>query len=95
MESRRNRARNALMTPGSQYGSIRREKGVGMERDWFLAATWLSLGLATPFADALTVFAERHVKRFPVVDTEGRLVGIVGRMELLLGFLAASQRSGT
>jgi CBS domain-containing protein len=49
----------------------------------------------TPFADALTVSAEKHVKRFPVVDAEGRLVGIVGRMELLRGFLAASERSGT
>jgi CBS domain-containing protein len=27
----------------------------------------------TPFADALTVSAEKHVKRFPVVDAEGRL----------------------
>ncbi len=53
------------------------------------------VGEDTPFADALTVSAEKHVKRFPVVDAEGRLVGIVGRMELLRGFLAASERSGT
>ena len=49
----------------------------------------------TPFADALTVSAEKHVKRFPVVDAEGKLVGIVGRMELLRGFLAASERPVT
>ena len=49
----------------------------------------------TPFADALTVSVEKHVKRFPVVDGEGRLVGIVGRMELLRGFLAAAERSGS
>lgn len=41
----------------------------------------------TPFADALALSAERHVKRFPVVDAHGRLVGIVGRRELLAGFL--------
>lgn len=41
----------------------------------------------TPFADALAISAERHVKRFPVVDATGRLVGIVGRMALLAGFL--------
>jgi CBS domain-containing protein len=45
----------------------------------------------TPFADALAVSAERHVKRFPVVDAAGRLVGIVGRRELLAGFLRAAQ----
>jgi CBS-domain-containing membrane protein len=48
----------------------------------------------TPFADALTVSAEKHVKRFPVVDAQGRLVGMVGRMELLAGFLRASGRAG-
>jgi CBS domain-containing protein len=48
----------------------------------------------TPFADVLALSAERHVKRFPVVDAEGRLVGIVGRMELLRGFLAATERRG-
>jgi CBS-domain-containing membrane protein len=48
----------------------------------------------TPFADALTISAEKHVKRFPVVDDAGGLVGIVGRMELLRGFLAATETSG-
>lgn len=43
----------------------------------------------TPFADALALSAERHVKRFPVVGSGGRLVGIVGRRELLAGFLRA------
>ncbi len=48
----------------------------------------------TPFADALAISAEKHVKRFPVLDAEGRIVGIVGRMELLRGFLAATEHSG-
>ncbi len=47
----------------------------------------------TPFADALAVSAERHVKRFPVVDRDGRLVGIVGRMELLGGFLRSADEA--
>jgi CBS domain-containing protein len=32
---------------------------------------------------ALALSAEKHIKRFPVVDPEGKLVGIVGREELL------------
>jgi CBS domain-containing protein len=32
---------------------------------------------------ALAMAAEKHIKRFPVVDEEGKLVGIVGRGELL------------
>lgn len=32
---------------------------------------------------ALALSAEKHIKRFPVVDAEGKLVGIVGREELL------------
>jgi CBS domain-containing protein len=49
----------------------------------------------TPFANALAVSAERHVKRFPVVDREGRVVGIVGRMELLRGFLRGADETGS
>jgi len=52
------------------------------------------VGENTPFADVLALSADKHLKRFPVVDAEGRLVGIVGRMELLRGFLAAADRSG-
>jgi CBS domain-containing protein len=32
---------------------------------------------------ALALSAEKHIKRFPVIDAEGKLVGIVGREELL------------
>ena len=48
----------------------------------------------TAFRDALAVSAERHIKRFPVVDHDGRLVGIVGRMELLAGFLRSAEAGG-
>jgi CBS domain-containing protein len=52
-----------------------------------MTAPAISVREDTPFADAIAVSAERHVKRFPVVDREGKLAGIVGRMELLGGFL--------
>jgi CBS domain-containing protein len=34
-------------------------------------------------ATAVALSAEKHIKRFPVVNTAGKLVGIVGREELL------------
>ncbi len=43
-----------------------------------------------PVASALALSAERRVKRLPVVDAEGRLVGIVGRTELMRALLGAS-----
>ncbi|HZO81719.1 MAG TPA: CBS domain-containing protein [Candidatus Binataceae bacterium] len=47
-------------------------------------------------ASALALSAERGVKRIPVVDADGRLVGIIGRTELmraLLGTDGASDES--
>src|SRR5579875_1940711 len=40
-----------------------------------------------PVIDALTLTVTRHVKRMPVVDTDGRLVGIVSRPALLAASL--------
>ena len=42
-----------------------------------------------PVASALVLSAERHVKRLPVVDATGVLVGIVGRTELMRALLDA------
>lgn len=47
----------------------------------------VTVGESTPFAEALAVSAERRIKRFPVVDGAGHLIGMVGRMELLSGFV--------
>lgn len=58
----------------------------------------VTLSEEMPVASALALSAERRVKRLPVVDTEGRLVGIVGRTEMmraLLGGSAAPGSSGT
>lgn len=43
----------------------------------------VTLAADSPLSQALALSAEKHLKRFPVVDAEGRLVGIVGRHELL------------
>jgi CBS domain-containing protein len=44
---------------------------------------------------ALALSAEKHIKRFPVVDAAGRLVGIVGRSELLAALVGEVPRRGT
>ncbi len=48
---------------------------------------------------ALAVAAERHIKRFPVVDAQGKLAGIVGRGELLSALVSdlptADRSNGT
>jgi CBS domain-containing protein len=41
-----------------------------------------------PVASALALSAEKRVKRLPVVDAEGELVGIVGRTEMMRALLA-------
>jgi CBS-domain-containing membrane protein len=40
-----------------------------------------------PVASALALSAEKRVKRLPVVDAEGELIGIVGRTEMLRALL--------
>ncbi|MGH7987519.1 MAG: DUF190 domain-containing protein [Candidatus Binataceae bacterium] len=41
-----------------------------------------------PVASALALSAERRVKRLPVVDGDGELIGIVGRTEMMRALLA-------
>jgi CBS-domain-containing membrane protein len=41
-----------------------------------------------PVASALALSAERRVKRLPVVDEQGVLLGIVGRTEMMRALLA-------
>ena len=45
-----------------------------------------------PVASALALSAERRVKRLPVVNAQGELVGIVGRTEMMRALLARSER---
>jgi CBS domain-containing protein len=43
----------------------------------------------TPITAAVELMIERRIKRLPVVDAQGRLVGMVGRAALLGALLAA------
>ena len=44
-----------------------------------------------PVASALALSAEKRVKRLPVVDADGELVGIVGRTEMMRALLARNE----
>src|SRR4029077_2840530 len=57
----------------------------------------ITLQAGESIGTALALAAERHVKRFPVLDEAGKLLGIVGRGELfsaLVSDAAASQTEG-
>jgi CBS domain-containing protein len=44
-----------------------------------------------PVASALALSAEKRVKRLPVVDADGELVGIVGRTEMMRALLVRDE----
>ena len=50
----------------------------------------ITIRTSTPLREALGLMLEHQVKRLPVVDAEGRLVGLLGRASLLYGFLGSS-----
>jgi CBS domain-containing protein len=50
----------------------------------------VTLAADSPIGTALALSAEKHIKRFPVVDAAGKLVGIVGRSELLSALVEES-----
>jgi CBS domain-containing protein len=50
----------------------------------------ITVTLATPLVQALSLTLQHRIKRLPVVDEEGRLVGLLGRASLLRGLLAAA-----
>lgn len=45
----------------------------------------------TPLAEATRLIATKRVRRLPVVDSDGRLVGIVSRSDLLAPFLRSDE----
>lgn len=50
----------------------------------------LTISARTPLARAAQLMAERQFKRLPVVDDEGKLVGIVARLDVLRAVLHAA-----
>ncbi len=54
-----------------------------------MTAPALTVRPETPLADALQLMLAHQIKRLPVVDAEGRLLGLLGRASLLRGLLQA------
>jgi CBS domain-containing protein len=45
----------------------------------------------TPATEIIDLLQSKHLIRVPVVDAEGKLVGIVARRDILLGYLRATK----
>jgi CBS domain-containing protein/nucleotide-binding universal stress UspA family protein len=56
-----------------------------------MSAQLVTVGPEAPAAEAVALLIRHHVKRLPVVDLEGRLVGIVSRVDLLRGLAGISE----
>ena len=54
----------------------------------------LTVNPDTPIISAVELMIERRIKRLPVVDEEGRLVGMVGRAALLGALLGSGGEGG-
>ena len=57
----------------------------------FMRSPAITIGEGATVGEAARLMAARGVKRLPVVDQEGRLVGIVGRSDLLRVFLRSDE----
>ena len=51
----------------------------------------LTARLDTPIGDLAATFLSKRVRRLPVVDDSGRLVGLVSRRDVLKGLLMAQE----
>ncbi len=47
----------------------------------------ITIQVETPLTEALRLMTIHGIKRLPVVDADGRLVGLLGRASLLRGLL--------
>lgn len=68
-----------------------RDKGDGRVATDFMSAPAVTTGPRTPVAGAARLMAQKQVKRLPVVDDEGRLLGIVSRADLLREHLRSDE----
>lgn len=63
----------------------------GLTADTLMSTPAVSVHTGVRLTEAARIMARRHVKRLPVVDGDGRLVGIVSRADLLTMFLRADE----
>jgi CBS domain-containing protein len=64
----------------------RRKAEASIARD-LMTSPAVTIGPQAPIAEAARLMHERAIKRLPVIDLEGRIVGVVSRVDLLAEFL--------
>ncbi|MFC3587529.1 CBS domain-containing protein [Streptantibioticus rubrisoli] len=72
---------------GLRRRSHRGPKATGLTAGAIMTAPAITVNAAASVAAAARIMARRGVKRLPVVDDQGRLVGIVSRRDLLRLYL--------
>ncbi len=55
--------------------------------------TWNPVSVApdTPAMEIIRLLEEKHLIRMPVVDTDGKLIGVVARRDILQGYVYATR----
>lgn len=75
--------------PGSRPAALAL---AGRTADEVMTAQPVTVTAETPLLEALRLLLQHKVKRLPVVDSEGRLVGLVGRGQILQALAQALPR---
>lgn len=74
-----------------RWRRIEREKAAGLIAAQLMTTPVVAVGPAATFREAARLMHERKVKRLPVIDEDGKVVGIVSRADLLKVFLRPDQ----
>jgi len=69
-----------------------REKSAADDASTLMSSPAITVSADTSIVEAAKVMDAEHVKRLPVVETDGRLVGIVSRKDLLTVFLRSDDQ---
>jgi CBS domain-containing protein len=78
-------------SPGAQMKRSEADRAQGRTAGDVMHFPALCVGLDATLAEAARLMHKRSVKRLPVVDAAGRLVGIVSRHDLLKAFLRSDE----
>ncbi len=81
------RHENAERRPGWQFRPAARTKSEARTAEGLMTSPAVTIGPDTLLGTAARVMSDHHVKRLPVVDAHGNLMGIVSRTDLLRVFL--------
>jgi CBS domain-containing protein len=77
--------------PDAHLGRRQERQATGRTAGDVMSSPALCVGMSASLAGAARLMHKRSVKRLPVVDTQGRLVGIVSRHDLLKAFLRSDE----